>query len=211
MRSLIKFPLMALLCLCGTSAVMPPRAMAGSTPVALPDSSVTGVSDGFAPAAETSSSSATPAQVAAQINTGVTTVLVKIASEGTVSSVGGRSLAISPQQVSTIAAVLSATGNDVQPAIVALEQQLSSELAGKSIEITVLASSASDLSSAITSANDIILSMSRAELIAAIESPTFMALVQVLGAANQPATGSDSDVALEEVSGVTGILQMSLL
>jgi len=207
MRALIKFPLMALLCLCGTGVVMTPRAMAGSTPVVLPGSSTTGVSDGFAPGGNAPSS--TPAQVSAQINSGVITVLAKISSQEEVSSVGGRTLDISPQQLSTITAVLSATGSEVQPAIVALEQQLSSELGGKAIDIAVLASSAGDLASAVTAANDLILSMNRAELIAAIESPTFMALLQVLGAASQPA---DGDAALEEVAGgITGIISMRLL
>lgn len=207
MRSLIKFPLMALLCFVGTEAVMTPQALAGRVPIVLPGSSTNGVSDGYAPSAD---SPAISAQVSAQISEGMLTTLRTIETQGTVSSIGDRSLSISSQQVSTITAVLSATGNEVEPAIVALEQQLSTELDGREIDISVLGSSSGDLSSAIAAANDIILSLNRAELLAAIESPTFMAMLRVLGGANEAVVG-DIDLALVEGSGIRRILRMTLL
>lgn len=214
MRALMKFPLMVVLCCVATTAGMTPRAMAGRVPISLSGSGSSGVGDALVPASDSRASSA---QVSVQISRGMISALRTIESQGTVSSIGDRSLSISPQQISTIATVLSATGDRVEPALQMLEQQLSAELGGTNIDLAILGSSSGnlssgDLSSAVTAANELILSLNRAELIAAIESPTFMAILRLLGGANEAIADGESGIVLVEGGGgISGILRMSLL
>lgn len=215
--SLIKFPLVALLGLLAAESIMAPHAMAGSTPVALPDSGSSGVSDSFAPSAtpspsgsSVSRSDADGTMLPTRIGSGALTTLRTIGARQFVRSVGGQTLSISPQQVSSISSVLSANDADIGPAISVLEQQLSAELGGLALDISLLGSSTDNLSTAITAANQFILSLDSTQLAAAIESPTFMAMLEVLGGANQALIDDDDDIFVEGGAAV-GIPRLSLL
>lgn len=203
MRSLVQFPLMTVLFLFAGGATIAPPALAGSAAISQPGT-VTG--DSYSP------TGATGAVITARIGSGMVSTLRTIQAQESVISVGGRTLSISPEQVATIAAVLSSTGPEVEPAIAVLEQQLSDEMGGLDIDVSVLGSSSGDLSTAIENANELILSLNSEQLAAAIESPTFMALLRVLGAANQALTDDGETVlVLEEGGGIVGILSISLL
>ncbi|MEL6161468.1 MAG: hypothetical protein AAFQ40_09780 [Cyanobacteria bacterium J06623_5] len=197
--SLVKLPLFTLLCFTAVEVMNPSQVMAGSIPVAPPDSSGVNVGDSFAPAdSDSSSSSAAGNKVgtAGQIRGAALNIVRSIEAQGTVPSVGGRSLPISQQQLDVVKAAISATGDDVQPAIQALSQQLASELGGSGIEldISVIGNSPADLSTAVAAANSLITSMNSAQLAAAIDSPTFILILSILEAAANSAEASE-DVA----------------
>ncbi|MEL6901614.1 MAG: hypothetical protein AAFP07_11725 [Cyanobacteria bacterium J06606_4] len=203
--SLTKLPLLALLCFTAVEVMKPYQAIAGSIPVFPPDGS-SAVGDSFAPTDEGSSAGNTGSKVgtAGQIRGAALNIVRAVEANGSVPSVGGRSLPISEQQLAVVKAALSATGADVQPAITALTQQLASELgaSGLELDISMIGSSPADLSTAVAAANNLIMNMSTAQLAAAIDSPTFILILAILEAA---ANSAEEGIELVEGAGGVGL------
>ncbi|MGD1866155.1 MAG: hypothetical protein ACFB0D_16525 [Phormidesmis sp.] len=206
-QTFIKYPLATLFCLAAVSTVSPRTAIAGNQTVSPPDSGGVNVSDTFAPDADDSSSSggSDPQTIAAQISAGIASTVSSLRATGTVPSVDGTELSISEAKIDTIVAAVSTTGAGSEAAIDALEQQLASELGaeGFDLDITILGNTPTNLQAAISAANSVILSLDSAQLAAAIQSPTFMAILQMLGGAVETVDGEL--VIVTEEGGVLGL------
>ncbi|MGC1305866.1 MAG: hypothetical protein WA885_01465 [Phormidesmis sp.] len=197
--ALAKFSLLALTCLSVAEIVSPAQALAGDKPVALPDSGSSSISDTFAPGRDLNRS-----VVAARIDGELASALQSIQSTQSVSSVGGRTLSLSPDQLAILAA--AAAGNDIE----ALERQLIAEMGGLEIDVSVLEVSSGNLVSAVNAANQLVTSLDSTQLAAAIESPTMMALLRMLGAANQALSEVGDRIPPSQPGSTIGILQISL-
>jgi hypothetical protein len=202
MKLLLKFPLLALILLFITEAVLPGRAIAGSEPVVIPDAATTTLGDTLLeqtlfPGLEQT------VDVSAQIGGAVANTVQTLQSNEEVPSINGRTLSISSEKLDVIAAAISNAGFDIE----ILEEQLSEEM-DLEIELSVLGTSSDELEEAIKAVNELIVGLDREHLITAVESPTFMALLKMLGNANQAVTG-DSDEFLVEGSAI-GIVKITL-
>lgn len=173
--------MLALFCLLLVDVTAPSKAIAGNVPAGdtAVDGAAIGVDGSFAPEASSGGGiTATPSEVSASVSGS----LSGLQSSQSVTSVTGAQLSISPAQLSVITAALSATGGDIQ--LTALGNQIAAELGGDlSVDVSVVSSSSNNLQSAISAANSLINSLTSEQLEAAMESPTFMALRQVLAAA----------------------------
>lgn len=200
---LIKVPLLALLCFSTVELASSQLAQAGKTPVTLPDSSGTGVSDTLSPFA-TSGGGA----IASQISQGIAAALQTLQTERSVPSVGDTTLPLSSETVGTISmAAASGTNSD----ITALEQLLSEEV-GAAIDVSVLETSPENLRTATAAINEVVVGLSSEELAAAIDSPTFMSVLQLFKGANEAiASEAVSSEAVSTASSMSfGVLQLSL-
>jgi hypothetical protein len=197
MKTLLKFPLLALVFLFVTEAILPGRAIAGSAPVALPESGSSGAGDTFSPSAEETSN------LSALISAALNSTLQTFRSSQQVPSVGDRMLSISSEKLDTIAAAISSPSSNTA----SLQEQISEEM-DTEIDLSILGSSSGDLNEAIESINAFILGLNREQLMAAIESPTFMALLKMLGEANQAVLGNSDD--LPSGGSAAGIIKISL-
>ena len=183
--SLIRFPMLALFCLLLVDVTAPSKASAGNVPAGdtAVDGAASGVDGSFAPAEADGASggvTVTPAAVSGSVSNS----LLSLQRTQSITSVTGAELTMSPAQLSVITAAFSATGGDIQPALTALSNQLSAELGGDvAVDVSVVSSSANNLISAISAANTLINSLTSVQLEAAMESPSFMAVRQVLAAA----------------------------
>lgn len=195
MRALIKISLLALFSSTALAILPTSRAMAGTAGVTPPDSGGVNVGDSFAPPAaddaDSGSSASNNNNTPAAISNAIAVVLETIETTQSVTSPTGEPMPLTSAQAETITAALTATGADIEPAIAALEQQLSAELGGLGIEIEVVGPSPANLEVAIAAANALIDSLSSAELAAALESPTFVAIRNILAGSKEG--GSDGD------------------
>ena len=166
---MIKYPFLALASVVVTQLTLSNVAFAGSTPVALPDSGSSGVSDNFTPV---------PAVLDTTIEEGALSTLQAFDQSDSVPTVGGASLPISSQQISVIQNSLQSGGN---ANLSQLQQQLSNELGNPQI-ITVsrVGNSPGEVQSAVQSVNSLIRGFDSQQLAAAAESPTFMSMLQLL-------------------------------
>ena len=193
MRALIKFSALTLASAMSIGTILASEVLAGDAGVTPPDSSGVNIDGAFSPEADTNSNSSNTVTPAA-VNAAVVTVLSNIASTQSVTSPTGESIPLTPAQAATITAALTATGSNVQPAIAALEQQLASELGGLGIDIAVVGATPDNLSAAIAAANTLINSLTGAQLTAALESPTFVAIRSILAGGDEKSR-EDGDVA----------------
>ncbi len=194
---LIKFSLLALVCLAAIEIIYPTGAIAGDKPVALPDSGSSSISDTFSPEPRNA------ARVTARISQELAETLQMIQTRQAVASINGRSLALSPEEVTAITSALS-TGTNLE----LLEQQLQVEMGGLNLKISALEISPNNLSAAVKATNELVLSLNSEQLAAATDSPIFIALLRLLESANQAADERDRDAVLAE-SGLLSLLQMS--
>lgn len=200
LRLFIKASLLTLAGLLTVEAVIPAQSWAGYAPVALPDSGSSGLGDTFSPSLDLRRNAA----LATRISTELTSTLETLQSRQSVSSIQGKPLSISSEAVAAIAAAANRSGTDT----IDLEQQLKAET-GIDIDVTVLTVSGRNLQRAIATTNSLIKSLSSEQLAAAVKSPTFIALLQLLNAANQ-SVDDETGVIVLEGSDAIGILQMSL-
>lgn len=196
MKSLIKFPLLVLLVLVA-EVTLPGRAIAGRAPVALPESGSSSSGDTFSPGSEQA------AVLSERIGGAVNNTVQTIQSSQEVPSVGNRTLSISSEKLNVIIAAISNTGSDIK----ILEEQISEEM-GVEIELSVLGTSSRELNEAIASVNALIRDLNGEQLAAAVESPTFMALLKMLGNANQAVTDGSDDLIVP--GSPMGIVKISL-
>lgn len=197
LATLMRVALLAV-CLSTVTGTASERAIAGDRPVAQPDSGSSGLSDTFSPQRHSLDETTLSARISGEL----ATVLQRIQANRSVSSVEGKTLSISADQISTIISAVSTKR------AVALEQQLTTEMNGLEIEIAVLDISAQNLSSAIASTNDLLATLNSDQLISATESPTFTTLLQLISSANQ-AVVLESTTG-EEENRETVLLKMSL-
>ncbi len=197
LSALVKTALLAV-CLSTITGIAPRSAIAGDRPVAQPDSGSSGLSDTFSPHRRLLNGTAVSARISAEL----ATVLQRIQASQSVASVAGKTLAISAEQISTIVSAVATERAET------LEQQLTAEMDGLEIEIAVLDVSAQNLSSAIASTNNLVAALDSDQLISATESPTFMALLQLISSANQAVVVESTTVA--DKNRETVLLQMSL-
>lgn len=186
-RSLIKISLFALLCAIAAEAALPTGAIAGRVPVTPSDAS-NAVGDTFSPARP----APTGATLAGQINNGVLNALRTIQARNSVATVNGEYLFISPSKVDTLTAALSAA-EAVEIAerlnLETLEAQIADEMGGLEVDLTLLGTAESEVETAIETTNRFIEGLSREQLMLAINSPTLMALLQLLRAADEASNG----------------------
>ena len=198
MRLAIKVPLLALLCLTGAEAIASNQALAGVTPVLIPDSSGSGLGDTF------SSPGFSNRSKLSCTNNGVVNTLREIQRNESVPSVSGRELSISPDQIDNIQSLLS--GDEPTAAqLDDLAQQVADET-GIGVEISRLGLSSNELKTAITSANDLVRALDSQQLAAAADSPALMTLLQLLKGGNETMSGLDSLAGECE----TGLLKVGL-
>lgn len=183
MRSLVKFPILALVCLLSAEIALPTQALAGSVPLTPPDSS-NAVGDTFTPARP----ALTGDVLAAQISNGVANALRTIQARQSVRSINGKYLFISPSKVAALTAALSSVQTGERLDIEALEEQISDEMGGLEVDLTVLGTSESELETAIETTNNFVEGLTREQLALAINAPTLLALLQLLRAANDAAS-----------------------
>jgi hypothetical protein len=207
MRFSLQFPLLALLCVLGASALVPPAAVAGSRGVTPPDSSGSGLDNTFGPNGPSGPPSSQ--MVSERIYNGMRNELQTIQQRGSVASVGNRTLPISTEQIARIESLLLGS-SDRSAGLAAIQQQLSAEMGGAAIELSPLGNSANDLQRAIESANTVIKSLNREQLAAAAQSPTFMALLKLLKGGKEALNAPDLDALFEEGGSDFSLLQMSL-
>ena len=201
LRSLTRFSLFALACLL-VDIALPSRALAGRVPVVPPDAS-NAVGDTFTPGRPP----LTGDLLAAQISNGVASALRTIQARQSVPSINGRTLFISPRKVDALTAALASVQTAEQLDIEALEQQISDEMGGLEIDLTVLESSESNLETAIETTNRFIEGLTREQLELAINAPTLLALLQLLRAADDAAAGEAITII---GGGRVGIISISL-
>lgn len=189
MHALIKFPLLVLVNLLSLAVVSPAHSLAetpnwSKTPGSMTrfQSVAVNVSD---PLPLDRSNIVDDSIVAARIRADLWMSLRGIQSEQQVASIGGRVLSISSVQVATILTAVSADETTSEGALSALQQQLSSEIEDIEIEVSLLEPSVDNLAAAVSSVNELIVSLNSAQLAVVIESPTFIALLRTLGAANK--------------------------
>ena len=186
-RPLIKISLFALLCAIAAEAALPTGAIAGRVPVTPPDAS-NAVGDTFSPARP----APTGATLAGQINNGVLNALRTIQARNSVATVNGEYLFISPSKVDTLTAALSAAENveiGERINLETLEAQIADEMGGLEVDLTLLGTAESEVETAIETTNRFIEGLSREQLMLAINSPTLMALLQLLRAADEASNG----------------------
>ena len=200
-HSLTKLLLLALACL-SVDIALPSRALAGKVPVVPPDSS-NAVGDTFTPGRPP----LTGNTLATQISNGVANALRTIQVRQSVPSINGRTLFISPSKVAALTAALSSVQTGEQLDIDTLERQISDEMCGLEVDLTVLGTSESDLETAIETTNRFIEGLTREQLACAINAPTLLALLQLLEAAND-AAGRESVTIVG--GGRVGIVSISL-
>ena len=181
MHILIKFPLLVVLNVLWPEIVVPghvfamtPQRLNATTVPMAPSMSVSvNVAD---PLPLEGHSVDDPLILAARIRTDLWMSLRGIQSEQQVASIGGRVLSMSTRQVDTMLTAVSADETTVETSLSALQQQLSSEIEDIQMEISLLDPSTDNLATAISSVNELVLSLDSAQLSVVIESPTFMAL-----------------------------------
>ncbi|CAN5591433.1 hypothetical protein BH23CYA1_BH23CYA1_05210 [soil metagenome] len=203
--SLIKFPLFALLCAIAAEAVLPTGAIAGRVPVTPPGAG-NAVGDTFSPTRP----APTGTTLAGQINNGVLNALRTIQARNSVATINGKYLFISPSKVDTLTAALSAAeGIEIGERLnlELLEEQIADEMGGLEVDLTLLGTSESEVETAIETTNRFIEGLSREQLMLAINSPTLMALLQLLRAADEAANGSPITV---PGGGLVGVMSISL-
>ena len=184
MKLAIKLPLVALLCLLGAEATASRQALAGVTPVVIPDSSASGLGDTF------SSPGFSNKQKTSCTNNGMVNALRDIQQSESVSSVSGRELSITPEQIDSIESLLSGD-RPTTAELDSLAQQIANET-GIDVEISRLGLSSNDLQNAIGSANELVSALDSQQLAAAADSPALMTLLRLLKGGNESMPGLDS-------------------
>ncbi len=207
MRSLLKFPLLALLCVLSAEILLTPPAIAGREGVTIPESSGSGLDNTFGP--NRPSGPPSPEIVSERIYTGILNALRTIEQRESVSSVDGQNLPISPEQIARIESSLLGRGSNIEARLAELEQQLATEMGVKVVDLSLLGNSSDDLKTAIDSTNMLIRGFNSEELAAAKDSPTFMALLRLLRSGKDALDDPDLDDLLEEGSADFGIVQMT--
>lgn len=202
MRSLVKFPILALSCFLFAEVALPTQALAGRVPVIPPDSS-NAVGDTFTPTRP----ALTGDVLAAQISNGVANALQTIQARQSVPSINGRYLFISPSKVAALTAALASVQTGERLDIEALERQISDEMGGLEVDLTVLGTSESELETAIETTNSFIEGLTREQLALAINAPTLLALLQLLRAANDAAS---REIVSIPGGGRVGVVSISL-
>jgi len=154
-------------------------ALAGKEPVVLPDSSSVVGSLGMA--------SDDPGGVlqndpvgTGKYATSAYKLLSGIKNARLVPGVSTDCVAMSLDQLDVLVDAVSATGDDVKPAIQRLADQLGAELSGVGLQVSRLDMSRPSYDSAVTSANSFINGLSDPELELAARSPTFLAVLALL-------------------------------
>lgn len=176
--SLIKRPLMALLCLGMSAAVMVSPAIAGG------GTASGGIVQPLVEFINTESDTDTDSETGGlSLNEAIREALATM-SGGRVTTINGQSLTLPAGKLETIVAALTASGDGFDRAISNLEGQLRGELPGIDLKI----SGANDVPSAVAAVNKFIRESSNPKALA--ESATFVALLRLLEAA-QKANGSD--------------------
>lgn len=198
MKSAIKFSMLAMLSLLGVEATASHPALAGVTPVLIPDSSGSGLGDTF------SSPGFSNRSKLSCTNNGVVNTLRDIRRSESVSSVSGRELSVSPSQIDSIQSLLSGD-RPTATQLDDLAQQVSNET-GIDVEISRLGLSSNELRTAIRSANDLVNALDSQQLSAAADSPALMTLLQLLKGGNENMSGLDSLAGECE----TGLLEVGL-
>jgi hypothetical protein len=206
MRSLIKFPLLALLSLLSAEALLAAPAMAGREPVTPPDSSGAGVENTFpnGPGGPPSGQ-----MVSERIYNGFLNTLRTIEQRELVPAVGGQDLPISPEQIAKIESSFLGQGNNIETRLTDLEQQIATEMGVELVDLSLLGNSSNDLKTAIDSANTLIRGFDSEELAAAKDSPTFMALLRLLRGGKEALNDPELDRLFEDGGSDFGILQMT--
>lgn len=198
MHSMIKFPLLALLCVFSADVLLSRSAIAGSAPIVIPESGSSGVADNYVPQPFVN---ANPDQLfSVRISSGIANALRIIEQRQSVSGVG-QTLPLSPTQLATLKAAFF----DLE----ALEQQLANEMGGQIISLSALGSTQGDLRTAIESVNAMIMAMNPEQLEAARKSPTFLALLQLLKGARDALGTQGFDYLFEGTQGEFVVINMS--
>jgi len=162
--------------------------MAGNSPVALPDSGSSGLSDTFSPPRRLPRPLLNGTAAATRISHELVETLRSLQSRQQVNAISNQSIQISSEQIGTIGAatyVEAATEESIE----ALEQQLMEEIIGLNVVISTLEPSPQNLKIAIEASNELVADLSSQQLAKAVESPTFMALRQMLSAASRSEDG----------------------
>ncbi|MGB3768681.1 MAG: hypothetical protein WA947_19155 [Phormidesmis sp.] len=202
MKSIVKFPLLALLFLFSAETAMNRAAFAGTEGVTTPDSGSLGVGDTFSPG-----STQPPISVPTRITNGIENTLNAIQNGGSVPSVDGTTIPVTPAQIESLISAI--TNNGPSTSIQDLEQQIATET-GINVDISNLGASPADLEIAINSANELIMSLDSQQLAAAIESPTLMSLIEVIKAGNEALNDRNLNVLFLEGTNDLGLLKLSL-
>ena len=198
----MKIRLLAAACLL-SSIAFSSEAIAGNAPVALPESGSSGISDTFSPQRRLLNRTA----FADRISHELIETLQSLQSRQQVDAISNQSIQISAEQLGTIGAATYVEAA-IDTSLAALEQQLMAEIEGLNIAISALEPSPRNLSIAIESSNELVAGLSSEQLAKAVQSPTFMALLQMLSAANR-SVDTDRTVAAIEDHGSVNILKIS--
>ena len=140
---------------CLAIAVAPHSAMAGNSPVALPDSGNSGLSDTFSPPRRLLNGTA----AATRISHELVETLRSLQSRQQVNAINNQSIQISPEQIGMIGAatyVEAATDESIR----ALEQQLMEEIIGLNLTVSTLEPSPRNLEIAIEASNELVADLS---------------------------------------------------
>ena len=174
MRLSFKLPLLTVAGVLATQMTFSGRAIAGREPVIIPDSSTNGLGDTFAP---------TPPRVLT-VEEIVNNSLDNIDQGSSVPS-GSQGVPITNQQVAAIRDAISAGNSaDLDQALSDLQQQLSNELGGPSINLGRVDNSRGSVQDAVDASNNLINSLDEQTLGAGVESPTLNTLLRLLEDAN---------------------------
>ena len=198
MKSIVKFPLLALFCLFFAEATISPAAIAGKQGVTLPGVEV---SDTFS-----NNDPTTPIATPTRITNGVNNTLTDIERSDSVPSTNGRDIPVTPDQIDRVVAAIT---NNTPNALQNLEQQIFSET-GIRVDVSSLGASPTDLETAINSANELIGTLDSQQLAAAIESPTLMTLLDVLRGGNEALSDRNLNVLFAEGTNDLGLFKLSL-
>ncbi|MGB3788321.1 MAG: hypothetical protein WA949_09940 [Phormidesmis sp.] len=199
MRLLFKLPLLSVVGVLATQMTFSGRAIAGREPVIIPDSSTNGLGDTFAP---------TPPRVMT-VEEIVNNSLNDIGQNSSVPSGSSQSLPITDQQVAAIRDAISAENPaSLQQALSDLQQQLSNELGGPSINLARVDNSRASVQDAVEASNDLINSLNNQILEAGAESPTLTTLLELLEDANA-SLNSDPGLMFEDGEGEFGLIRVA--
>lgn len=199
MRLISKLSLLTVAGAIATQMTFSERAIAGREPVIIPESSTNGLGDTFVPV---------PPRLVT-VEEVVSNSLTDIGQSSSVPSGGSQSLPISDQQVVAIRDAISGDNQaSIDQGLSDLQQQLSNELGGPSIDLSRVSNSRSSVQDAVDGANDLINSLDDQTLAAGAESPTLATLLRLLEDANA-SLNSEPGLMFEDGEGEFGLIRLA--
>ncbi len=179
MRLLFKLPLLSVVGVLATQMTFSGRAIAGSEPVIIPDSSTNGLGDTFAD--EPEGTSVCALTVEGLVNEFLNTIGRNLSTPAG----SNQSLSSSNPDVEAVRrAISSDSQSSLEEALASLQQRISDDLGGPKVVLYRVENSIEDIEAAVKTSNETVNGLDDATIVAASESPALAAVLKSLENAN---------------------------